>query len=238
MKVENRAAVLAWPDEQDIELRAVGDGMEFRGYAAVFNSRSQDLGGFHETIAPGAFTRSLSAAANGSADIRMFWNHDGNRLLGSTKSKTLRLSQDERGLVAEATLPDTSDGRDMAALIRRGDVRSMSFGFTVPQKASDGGRGDEWSPDRKDRLLREVRLAEVSPITAWAAYEATSTSVRHLFAMADWDDDDSVRELVDTLTAEQRQSFFRHLNLANPTPFTDPEVAARLARLEARRLAA
>lgn len=235
--LEVRAAAVAWPD-QDIEVRAVGDGMEFRGYAAVFNSRSEDLGGFRETILPGAFTRSLNAAANGSADIRMFWNHDTNRVLASTKAKTLRLSQDDRGLIAEATLPGTSDGRDMAELIRRGDVRTMSFGFTVPQKASDGGRGDEWSADRKDRTLREVRLAEVSPITAWAAYEATSTSVRHLFAMADWSDDDSVRELVQMLDAEQRQSFFRHLNLANPTPFTDPDIALRLARLEAKRIAA
>jgi HK97 family phage prohead protease len=194
----------------------------------VFNSQSEDLGGFRETIAPGAFTRSVNAAANGSADIRMFWNHDDNRLLGSTKARTLRLAQDDRGLLAEATLPNTSDGRDMAELIRTGNVRSMSFGFAV-----DKG-GDAWSADHRDRTLTNVRLFEVSPVTGWPAYGATSASVRHLFAMADWDDDDSVGALVGTLTEEQRQSFFRHLNGANPAPFIDPEVAERLARLEAR----
>jgi HK97 family phage prohead protease len=233
MTIEVRAASLAWPD-QDFELRAVGDGMEFRGYAAVFNSQSEDLGGFRETIAPGAFTRSVNAAANGSADIRMFWNHDDSRLLGSTKARTLRLSQDDRGLVAEATLPNTNDGRDMAELIRSGNVRSMSFGFTIPRKASDGGKAEDWSPDRSQRTIIQALVHEVSPVTGWPAYGATSASVRHLFAMADWDDDDSVGALVGTLTEEQRQSFFRHLNGANPAPFIDPEVAERLARLEAR----
>lgn len=226
---EIRHAAMAWPDA-DFELRAVGDGMEFSGYAAVFNSQSEDLGGFREVIAPGAFTRSVNAAANGSADVRMFWNHDSGRLLGSTKARTLKLTQDERGLLASATLPDTTDGRDMAALIRRGDVRSMSFGFTVPAK------GDEWSADRSARTLKEVRLHEVSPVTGWPAYGATSASVRHLFALVDWDDDDSIRELAASLDADQQAALRAHLIEPITTP--DPFVVERLARLAAKRPAA
>lgn len=227
MTVTYRNAALAWP-EQDFEVRAVGDGLEFRGYAAVFNSQSEDLGGFRETIAPGAFTRSVNAAANGSADVRMFWNHDSGRLLASTKAKTLRLVQDERGLLAEATLPETSDGRDMSALVRRGDVRSMSFGFAV-----DKG-GDTWSQDHKERTLTNVRLFEVSPVTGWPAYSATSASVRHLMALVDWDEDAAIGELVATLKDEQRDSLRRHLG-AGPT--TSDDLAELYARLERKRAA-
>lgn len=227
MTMEVRSAAVAWPT-LDFELRAVGDGMEFRGYAAVFDSPSEDLGGFRETIKPGAFTRAINAAANGQAEIRMFWHHDQNRPLGSTKAN-VRLSQDDRGLLAEATLPDTTDGRDMARLIRDGIVRSMSFGFSV-----DNG-GDSWSQDHKERTLHAVRLFEVSPVTGWPAYRATSASVRHLFGMADWDDTESVDALVDDLTDSQRESFFRSLNRGRR--FIAPSVADLLARLEARKAA-
>jgi len=229
--MEVRDAAVAWPD-LDFDIRAVGDGLEFRGYAAVFNSPSADLGGFTETIAPGAFTRSINAAANGQQDIRMFWNHDQNRLLASTKAKTLRLSQDDRGLIAEATLTASTDGRDMSTLIREGNVRSMSFGFTV--QAKDGA---SQSPDGRERTLRDVRLHEVSPVTGWPAYAATSASVRHLLARVDWDEDDSVAALVADLSEPQRTAFFRHLNAANPTPYIAPNVAEALARLRRREAA-
>lgn len=230
-KMEFRVAADAWP-ESDFEVRAVGDGMEFAGYAAVFNSPSELLGSFRETIMPGAFARSLGAAQKGSADIRMFWNHDSSRPLGSTKAN-LRLSEDSRGLVAEGTLPDTTDGRDMATLVRDRIVKSMSFGFSVPRKRGDGSPAEEWSADRAQRTLHEVTLYEVSPVTGWPAYRATSASVRHLFGLADWDDAESVDALVDTLTSDQRRDFFRSLNRAgttNPASFIAPKVAAIRAR--------
>lgn len=230
-KTERRAAALMWPD-LDFELRAVGDGLEFRGYAAVFNSQSEDLGGFRETIAPGAFTRSVNAAANGGTDIRMFWNHDDNRLLASTKARTLRLSQDDKGLLAEATLTGADDGRNMAQLIREGNVRSMSFGFAVEKG------GDSWSADHRERTLHAVRLFEVSPVTGWPAYGATSASVRHLLAGVDWTDEAAAQGVIDSIPEEHREVFFRLLNRANPAPLIDPDIAARLARLEARRIAA
>jgi HK97 family phage prohead protease len=150
---------------EDIDL---GDGLTFRGHAALFDTWSHDLGGFRERIQKGAFTRTLAA----DHDIRMFLNHDSNIVLGSTRAGTLRLSEDERGLAVEADLPDTQAGRDLSTLITRGDVHAMSFGFRVPKG------GDVW--EGRERTLVDVDLAEVSPVTGWEAYAGTTASVRSL----------------------------------------------------------
>lgn len=148
-----------------LDLRATDDAempMRFAGYAAVFNSPSEPLP-FIETIAPGAFRRSL----NGGREKRMFVNHNTDQVLGSTKAGTLTLSEDKRGLYVECDLPDTTYGRDLSVLMQRGDVHSMSFGFSVPKG------GDAWSEDGNSRELREVILHEVSVVTGFPAYPAT-----------------------------------------------------------------
>lgn len=167
--VENRSkAIETRVNRVDVELRAVegGDGMTFRGYAAVFNSPSEPLP-FIESIAPGAFLRSLKARN----DVKLLWNHDTGQVLGSTRAGTLTLTEDNHGLLATAILPDTQLGRDAATLIKRGDVANMSFGFTVPKG------GDSWSPDGQQRTLNSVKLHEVS-IVSMPAYQATTVSVR------------------------------------------------------------
>jgi len=136
--------------------------MRFGGYAAVFNSPSEPLP-FTETIAPGAFRRSL----NSGSEKLMLMNHNTDKVLASSKSGTLTLSEDARGLYVEAELPNTSYGRDLSVLMQRGDVHSMSFGFSVPNG------GDAWSEDRSSRELREVILHEVS-VVAFPAYPATT----------------------------------------------------------------
>jgi phage prohead protease, HK97 family len=146
-----------------IEVREEGDGMTFTGYAAVFDSPSEPLP-FIETIQRGAFRKSLRARN----DIKFLWNHDAGEILGSTRAKTLRLYEDERGLRVEGNLPNTSRGRDVAELLRRGDIDSMSFGFSVIR--------DDWSGDGSQRTLKDVRLHEVS-LVAWPAYTATSGTV-------------------------------------------------------------
>jgi HK97 family phage prohead protease len=157
------------------ELRAAasGNGMTFSGYAAVFNSDSEPLP-FIERIMPGAFAKSLKSRNN----IRMYMNHDSSMLLGTTKSKTVRLLEDSKGLYVDADLPDTSVGRDLSVLMQRGDVDSMSFGFTVPQG------GDRWSDDGSRRELKQIRLYEVSVVTGFPAYAATSAQVRSFDALA------------------------------------------------------
>jgi hypothetical protein len=161
-------------NEFEIRDATEGHGSTFVGYGAVFNSPSQPLP-FIERIAPGAFSRSLRSRN----EIKLFVNHDTSRVLASKRAGTLRLAEDSHGLRVEADLPDTTDGRDMAVLLKRGDVDSMSFGFSVPKG------GDSWSDDGQQRELREVRLHEVSIVTGFPAYEATSASVRSLDGLVD-----------------------------------------------------
>jgi len=149
------------------------DYMSFRGYAAVFNSPSQPLP-FTETVMPGAFKKSLNSRNN----VRMYLNHDSSMLLATTRAGTLRLEEDSKGLLVDADLPPTTVGRDLSILMQRGDVDSMSFGFSVPRG------GDKYSDDGTTRELKEVRLYEVSVVTGFPAYEATSASVRSLDILA------------------------------------------------------
>jgi HK97 family phage prohead protease len=159
---------------RDLEIRAEGDGMTLRGYAAIFNSPSQPLP-FTETIAQGAFRDSL----NSRNDVKLLWNHDTGTVLGSTRAGTLKLSEDAKGLLVEAMLPDTQAGRDAATLIKRGDVNAFSFGFRVPMN------GDEW-PSADQRILKRVNVHEVS-LVAFPAYTATegTASVRAMTELAD-----------------------------------------------------
>jgi uncharacterized protein len=146
------------------EIREDTDGMHLEGYAALFDSRSENLGGFTETIKPGAFRASLKARN----DIKLLWNHDTGAVLGSTRAGTLTLVEDDRGLRVSATLPNTSYGRDASELVRRGDVSAFSFGFSMPARG-----GDEWSSDGTERVLKSVRLHEVS-LVAFPAYPETA----------------------------------------------------------------
>ena len=212
-KIETRVNV------SEFEVREYEDGMRFTGYAAVFNSASQPLP-FVERIAPGAFKRSLDSRN----DIKLLWNHDTGSVLGSTRAGTLTLEEDYRGLKVDAMLPNTSLGRDVRELIKRGDVDSMSFGFSVPEG------GDDWSANGMERTLNSVRLHEVS-IVAFPAYPGTagSTAVRGLTELAQRASVDA-DELADAilaleegknLTLEQNSLLSQVISAATP----DSEVA-------------
>lgn len=236
---ETRKAIDAWSDI-DFEVRAAAGGLRFEGYAAVFDARSADLGGFTETIAPNAFAVSLSERGQSNRNpIKMFLNHDWGIPLASTyrpagREPTLRLSEDSRGLHVDADLPDNEWGRPVRDAIQRGDISSMSFGFTVPRG------GDKWNESRTERRLERVALREVSPITAWPAYVDTNVSVRRLAEAVDLletDLDDALRALltVKELTPEHRDTLIRAINARSPSPVVDQEVAELRARLLARR---
>jgi HK97 family phage prohead protease len=149
----------------DFEVRAEGDGMTFTGYASVFNSPSEDLGGFVEYVAPGAFKRSLQSRN----EVKLLWNHDAGEPLASLRGGTMQLIEDSRGLKVTAQLPQTSRGRDVAELLRTKVIDSMSFGFNVIR--------DSWSTDGKIRTLESVRLFETS-IVSFPAYSQTTATVR------------------------------------------------------------
>lgn len=136
------------------------------GYAAVFNSLSEDLGGFVERIEPGAFKAAVEVD-----DVRALINHDPNLILGRTVAGTLRLSEDERGLRYEIDPPATQYAADLMVSLARGDVDQSSFGFRVQEESWD------ISGQIPVRIIRKVRLFDVSPVT-FPAYPATTVSVR------------------------------------------------------------
>jgi HK97 family phage prohead protease len=204
----------------EFEIREAGDGMSFTGYAAVFNSPSEPLP-FTETIAPGAFSHTLGRRNN----IRMLVNHNPEKPLASTRSKTLRLSEDSTGLLVDADLPsNVSYARDLSALLRAKVVDAMSFGFTVPRG------GDSWSEDGGSRTLNAVRLHEVSVVT-FPAYPATSASVRAVDALADKTGEDAatLNEALDalergaTLTVDQAGVLSAVVAKLTPAPEPQPE---------------
>lgn len=159
--------------EDEIEIRSEsGRRPIVSGYAAVYNSKSRDLGGFTEVIRQGAFTNALASGRN----VNAYFNHDPNMVLGSTQSGTLRLSENSRGLKYEIDLPDTTYANDLANLISRKDIRGNSFAF-APVK-------DQWSPQGNKRELIDVELHDVSIVTNPAYESAQIVSVRSIQSFA------------------------------------------------------
>ena len=163
MTTERRTAT------EGVELREEGDTLTAIGYAAVFDKLSQNLGGFVERIAPGAFRSTLK-----QADVRALYNHEPDHLLGRSAAGTLRMVEDDKGLRYEVDLPNTTLGRDVAELLRRGDISGSSFGFRTIS--------DEWSETEDGyplRTLTETALRDVGPVT-FPAYSDTEASLRAL----------------------------------------------------------
>jgi hypothetical protein len=154
---------------RELRVTQTDKGKLLSGYAAVYNSRSCDLGGFTEQIAPGAFTRCLAS----SPDISCLHEHDPRQgLLGRTTSGTLRVKSDDTGLIFECDLPATTLGNDVAVSVDRGDLAGCSFGFYC--------RMDNWSKDQDGNPIRTVVDADVFDVTVTSmpAYEATNVSLR------------------------------------------------------------
>lgn len=145
------------------EIRAVASQRRIEGYAATFGSKAT-IGDFSETIQPGAFRSALAG------DILALMDHDPGRVLGRTRSGTLRLSEDSRGLAFSLDLPDTQAGRDILALAERDDLGGMSFGFLVPSG------GEFW--EGSTRNLKTIDLKEISVVSAFPAYPDTSIALR------------------------------------------------------------
>jgi len=145
------------------EIRAAG--RRLTGYAAVFGVEAR-IGSIIESIAPHAFAASLT----GGADILALSDHDPTRVLARTRTGSLKLVEDNKGLQFEFEVPATQAGNDVLALATRGDLGGMSFGFTLPPggERRDGNR----------RTLLRVNLLEISTVSAWPAYEGTSVAAR------------------------------------------------------------
>lgn len=147
--------------------RQDGDIPHITGYFAVFNSNYEIAPGMSESIAPGAFSRTLSN------DIRALVNHDATLVLGRTKAGTLKLTEDERGLWGDVAInPNDGDAMNLYERVKRGDVDQCSFGFEIVNEETD------FRPDGSIHwTITEVNLFEVSACT-FPAYEATNISAR------------------------------------------------------------
>jgi HK97 family phage prohead protease len=144
------------------------------GYAAKYNTKSDDLGGFRETIKPGAFTRAIKE----KQDVRMLINHDPNMVLGRTASGTLKLSEDSTGLRFRCDMPDTSYARDLMESVDRGDISQCSFGFMTKRQAWTEGTNDDGEQESV-RELHDVDLFDTSAVT-YPAYPDTEVYSRSL----------------------------------------------------------
>ncbi len=170
---------------EGIEWRDSGDPARktdttLRGHAAVFSSLSDDLGGFRELIAPGAFR----AALRSNPDVRLLLNHDPNYVLGRTASGTLELREDGTGLHVFARVDrNISWVEDLRSSMQRGDIDQMSFAFTVDDE------GDTWSVTDDGQAIRTIQpdgvrdLFDVSVVT-YPAYEHTNADMRSVLDAA------------------------------------------------------
>ncbi len=173
-----------------VELRAASESdvsPVLEGYGALFNQWTQiggDQWGFMERVAPGAFAQTIR-----EDDIRSFFNHDSNQVLGRNTTKTLDLAEDDKGLRVVVRPPETNAARDVVTLIKRGDVNGMSFVFRTMK--------EEWKEpigkgELPKRTLLTVKLLEVGPVSL-PAYPQTSIAAR-----------DCALALLDTLTRTGR----------------------------------
>jgi uncharacterized protein len=150
------------------EIRADGSNVQVVGYASVFNQPAEIAGLFEETIVPGAFASAISRD-----DVPFLIEHSG-LPLARTRSRTLKLSEDDHGLHIEASLDgDDPDVRRIVPKMKRGDLDKMSFSFRATK--------DEWDYDAEPpkRRVIEVELYDVSIVTV-PAFEGTSIAMRSL----------------------------------------------------------
>ena len=155
------------PVHTDFTVREEEDARIIEGYFSVFNSIYEIAPGMTESVAPGAFSRSL---AN---DVRALTNHDTTLVLGRTKAHTLELREDEHGLWGRIVInPNDGDAMNLWERVKRGDVDQCSFGFEIVSEATDF-RDDgsvHWT-------IQDVELYEVSCCT-FPAYKETNISAR------------------------------------------------------------
>ena len=144
-----------------------GENPTIEGYFAVFNSIYEIAPGMTESVAPGAFSRTLSG------DIRALTNHDTTLVLGRTSAHTLELREDEHGLWGKIAInPNDSDAMNLYSRVKRGDVNQCSFGFEIVSEDT------EYREDGSIHwTIRDVNLFEVSACT-FPAYQETNIAAR------------------------------------------------------------
>ena len=138
------------------------------GYALVFNSWSEDLGGFVETIEPSALEGS------DLSDVRALFNHNADKVLARSSAGTLDLETDEKGLKFRFKIPNTSYGKDIAENLKNGNIDQCSFGFVLDDN------GDSFDFDEKrsiyQRTLKKIKSVMDISLVTYPAYSSTSAA--------------------------------------------------------------
>lgn len=164
------------------EIRAADDGkLRVSGYVNKTENRSKMLGSgqkFIEVIRRGTWQRAIDNALSNGKDIHFYAEHDKNKILASTRNGSLELREDENGLYMEATISQTSWGKDYYQLIEDGILQDMSFGFRAVK--------DAWRNlgDYFERTVNELELFEVSVVRD-PAYASSSISARGIDLVED-----------------------------------------------------
>ncbi len=193
-----------------------GDEMALSGYAASFNCLSQDLGGFRELIAPGAFKKSLASGC----DCKCLFNHDPSKILGRS-GVNLSLEEDSYGLKFRCVLnKNSTTAREVHSVIEAGLIDQCSFAFTVPDDGDDWDEAAENGARFIRRTLRNVNLHDVSCVTYPAYPQGTAVAAR----AADY--------TLSSSDAAWRIEMLRKLDAAmKPLPLTWEQLKEKAARL-------
>ncbi len=158
---------LRYAQIDSLELRD-DSALKISGYAITFGSESRNLGGFVETIDQRALENvDLST-------VYFLRNHNEDFVLGSTKNGSLNLEVTKRGLYFELDLPDTVRGQEIYTLVKRGDLDSLSFGFTVAK--------DSWNVNKTPEMRTVEQIGSLFEISLvnFPAYEQSKISSRSL----------------------------------------------------------
>lgn len=149
----------------DVRAETRGQTRRLTGFAARYGVVA-DIGPFRERIGPNAFAESIGGSE--ATDILALLDHDPTRVLGRTRSGTLKLADNDQGLAFDIAVPDTTPGRDALTLAERGDLGGASIGFVVKKESRDG----------EVRVVEKAQLLEISVVSAWPAYAETSVEAR------------------------------------------------------------
>lgn len=196
-------------DAGRIELRESDDGTcSFRGYACVYDvwydvAGGPERGGWREMVAADAASRTLNARP----DVRLLLNHDG-LPLARTRSGTLLLDQDSRGLIAEAPALDLRNPKvqEVRSGMDRGDVDEMSFAFRVTRQ--------EWNDDYTERTIREFALDVSGSDVSIVTYPANPYTVAQLRTAAGIDEIAAEAKRFGSL--DTARAVLEHIRISSP----------------------
>jgi HK97 family phage prohead protease len=221
-------------------MAASDDGFTYTGYIALFDEPSSPALGFTEIIKRGAFSKSIAATQQGTWEVKAYQDHNPSLFLGTTKTGTLTLQEDERGLRAQVQLnPDVTYAADLAANLKRdGASFGASFGFSIPAK------GDQWSADGTTRELLNCRLVECSILTGMQPAYPSTVGLGAVRALAErmHTEPGALRDAIDSLmngtTDVDNLRLLRaiiekaHGAITAPEPEPDPSESAETEQVE------